>query len=959
MKEKAKSKDIGYIYSFDIETNQFYDYSAWQKVTELDSNDAAKPGAEAFFKVVSEVVSEFAAKLPQDCLEGSKLAEDAYREIVSRLVSEHEDFTTEDRDSVKIAAIELLDKYFPHVPTKVQTYLATFVCIPWDMRRKAVDGTTHGKFWYEYTADELKEELKNATVITCTTENEINDVFKEIYSEGKDNPNIVLIHNLSYEFNNCIRRLPFFKKMVEENKMRFLSNNAVDNIKSMEFYDRSFKASGKSKKRPKPVIYFRDTWKLTCMSIDKLGKVHKFPKLPYEYGIIRDPNTLTDKDFEYNRRDCDIAILGFHDAWTQATDVLNCRYEQFGSIPVSANNIVSSIAKTQFAEEHEHHAKRVQPEKYDESGKLVSKAGASHLSYDMYKAFKKVTGGGLVFVNPFFAYHKFEVGKSYSTHDEKGNVYDRFTVKEIRHIDLISAHPSQAFKRFFPTQAPVKVPEEAYSAIKDLLKQCRKDILHMASVGGIQKGHDCFSTLTRRLSIKKGSSKDDATSGFAKFTFKNLRAKPFYINKDIYQLPCLWSSKITTTLSGTNTFDPEDYEPIKGEDLVLVGSKVYEAWTASINLKFEDFLAVVCLFYDFDDFEIENVHLYSMGMISPYLYKQFASLGEKKNAYKAINKALGKGDLQAAKDAAQCKMVLDAHRQLIEECSGSSEEMATLFELSGPWLAAAKAQFNGVYGSSYQGLERDASDLGFDEAGEIVWNKQKAKYDEENKSGIDYLQGSYIATWSRVDIALYTYLLASEKAIPLYVATDSVYYLVTQYTTKDLDSVLGLDLPADRYEERAFNKPVTELFRERHNLPQIGGMDNENPITVIGYTQALKLICQEKVINKATGEIELHDCITFSGTTAEKEVIDEEGNEFAVGFFAGCSDVHAKIERLFQENGVYTKYDMFSKNKKAAGTCDSDGAYELIGQNFINNNPGDPEYQDRLRYAMTLFITEL
>lgn len=957
---KEKHKEIGYIYSFDIESNQFYDYSSWQKATELDEEDAAKPGAKAFFEVVSEVVSEYATKLPQDCLEGSKLAEDAYHEIFSKIVSKHDDFTAEERDAVKLLTIDLLDKYFPHIPTKVQTYLATFVCIPWDMRRKAVDGSIHGKFWYDYTADELKAELKNATVITCTSENEINDTLKDIYSEGKDRPNIVLVHNLSYEFNNCLRRLPFFKKMVEENKIKFLSNNAVDNIKSMEFYDRSFKSSGKSKKkRPQPVIYFRDTWKLTCMSIDKLGKVHKFPKLPYEYGIIRNPDTLTDKDYEYNRRDCDIALLGFHDAWTQATDVLNYRYEEYGSIPVSANNIVSSIAKTQFADEFEHHAKRVQPEKYDESGKLVSKTGANYLSYDLFKKFRKVTGGGLVFVNPFFAYTKFEAGKSYTTYDAYSDSYDRFTVKEIRHIDLISAHPSQAFKRFFPTQAPVKIPEAAFSTIKKMLRQCREEVLQTASISGIQKGLDRFSTLTQRMNITKTSSKDSATSGFAKFTFKNLRPKEFFINKSRYSLPCLWGSKVTTTLSGTNEATLEEFEEVRGVEVKKLGSKLYSAESASIYLKFEDFLAVACLFYDFDDFEIEDVHLYAMGMISPYLYKQFASLGEKKNAYKAINKALGKGDLQTAKDAAQCKMVLEAHRQLIEDCSGSTEEMAALFELSGPWLAAAKAQFNGVYGSSYQGLERDASVLEINDNGEIEWNKQKAKYDEENKSGIDYLQGSYIATWSRVDIALYTYLLASEKAIPLYVATDSVYYLVTQYTTKGLDSVLGLDLKAQDYENRAFNKQVTELYRERPNIPMIGGMDNENPITVIGYTQALKLICQEKVVNKATGEIELHDCITFSGTTAEKEVIDEGGNELTVGFFADCNDIHSKIERLFQELGAYTKYDMFAKNKKTAGTCDSDGAYELVGQSFVNNDPNDEKYQVRRAFSDMMGIAEV
>lgn len=957
---KEKRKDIGYIYSFDIETNQYYDYTSWTTAAELDSEDATIPGADRFFNTVSEVVSEYATKLNQSCLEGSKLAEDAYNEIVSRVLDRNPEATAMQRDMIKDSAVNFLDKYYPHTPTKVETYVATFVCIPWDMRKRAVDGSIHGKMWYDYTADEFKNELKNATTIVCTSEDEIDRTFREIYSEGKANPNIVLIHNLSYEFNNCIRRLPFFKKMIEENKIKFLSNNAVDSIKSMELYDTSFNkstADGKKKKAPKPVIYFRDTWKLTCMSIDKLGKIHKFPKLPYEYGIIRDPKNLTAKDFEYNRRDCDIALLGFHDAWTQATEVLNTRYTEHGSIPVSANNIVSSMAKTNFAAEFEHHASRVQPEKRTESGKAVANSGASHLSFDIYKAFRKVTGGGLVFVNPFFAYTKFEVGKTYIATDENND--ERFKVQEIRHIDLISAHPSQAFKRFFPTQAPVRIPETEFKNVKAALEQSRKEILEIGSIKGIRKGLDCFSTLTQRLNFKKKNSKDIATSGFAKFTFINLRPKNFYINRVSYSLPCLWHSKITTTLSGAAEYTSDEYSFAEGDEMRLCGSKVFDAKAVSINLKFEDFLAVVCLFYDFDSFEIDDVYLYAMGMISPYLYKQFASLGEKKNAYKAINKALGKSDIQAAQAAAQCKQVLEAHQERLDECSGSSAEVASLYEMSVSWLAAAKAQFNGVYGSSYQGLERDASILEIDENGEVVWTSKKATYDEENKSGIDYLQGAYIATWSRVDIALYTYLLASEKAIPLYIATDSVYYLVTQYTTKDLDEVLGLDLKAEEYEQRAFNKPVTELFKNRPNIPMIGGMDNENPITVIGYTQALKLICQERAINKATGEVELHDCITFSGTTAEKTVIDDDGNELEVGFFAGCNDIHSKIERLFQEFGIYTKYDMCTKNKKTAGSCDSDGAYELVGQNFINNDPADAKYQNRKIFANFLLIEEL
>lgn len=933
-------RPIGYIYSFDIETNQYYDYSTWQQVPALDDDDAAINGGDRVFATIKNVVAKYAAALPQSCLEGSKVASDAYNEIVSEIRARNPQATAEQVDSIKLFASEWLDKYFPHVPTKTETYLATFVCIPW----YKLQPDKSKKYWYEHSADDLKTMLKNAHTYVCKSNKDINDVFEKIYDEGKDLPNIVLIHNLSYEFNNCIRSLPFFKKMVQENKVKYLSNNAVDSIKSMEIYNNPLKQGNKARGRqPAPCIYFRDTWKLTNMSIDKLGAVHKFPKLPYEYGIIRDPATLTQEDYDYNRRDCDIAILGFHDAWTQATDILNLRYLEHGSVPVSANNIISAMSKHNFTAEFEHHKARVQP-KSDKNSTTLS--GSNYLPYDVYRTFKRVCGGGLVFVNPYFAYKEFEIGKSYTVRGES-----RFTVEEIGHKDLVSSYPSQAFKRLYPTTAPQKVPETTVPHIKRALEASRAEIMQAATVDGIKNDLDCFTHLTPRLKFRKKNSKDEATSGFAKFTFKNLRARTFNVGGTTYSLPCLWGSKITTTLSGADEFGLEDYVPARGKNLKLCGSKIVSADLVSLDLQFEDFLTVVCLFYEFDSFEISDVYLYAMGMISPYLYQQFAALGEKKNAYKAINKALAKSDVDKAISAAQCKQVLDVHRQLLQDCDRSGEAIATLHELSGTWLSAAKAQFNGVYGSSYQSLERDSSSLEIDTNGEITWNKMAATYDDANASGIDYLQGAYIATWGRVDIALYTYVLATNGAVPLYIATDSVYYLVTEYTNKELPEVLGFDLPAEQFGYRAFNKQSTEMAAHRKNIPMVGGMDSEAPIEVIGYTQALKLICREQVANKATGELEGRDVITFSGTCAEKSITTEDGDTEKVGFFADCNDIHEKIQRLFQENGLYTRYDIYAKNKKTPGSCDAEGAYELVGQMFANNSTEDKNYLCRKSYA--------
>ena len=923
----SKIKEPMGIYSFDIETNQYYNYESWfNPVMPVDTQ-------KQLYEVIAKEVAAECRNIPADGLSGFSHAKAVFRKVmaseyvanaISKAVSNGLS-KFEAKDTAKRAVTNILVKDFPIANTKCEVYLGCFVPIGWKV---------NGKSFYEYSAEEFKNRVVSTAADYCYSVNEIDKYLQDLYDDAVSAkaPNVIIIHNLSYEFNTCIRQTKFFKKVLDAGLVDFLSNNAKDTIKNMTIYAPK---RGKSKGRSHAALYFIDTWKLTGKSIKALGKLHNFGKLAYTYDVIRTKANLTQYDLDYNRRDCDIALLGLYDAFIQDPAALMEKYFETGSLPISANNIVSTMSKSYFTKEFMIHKKNVQAEKKDKDGNTVEPEGKSHMSADIYAAYRKTTGGGLIFVNPDFSFNPYEVGKTYM----KGR--ERFTVKRIVHPDLNSAHPSQATKRLFPVSAPSRVDEVKYGAefetICSIIKADAKEIAEMATLAGIKCGFDEFDNLYPHLNCKTGS-----LSGFATFTFTNLRAKTFKANKSkapSFILPMLWNAKINTTESGVETYGLRDGITNRSKNAVIHCNKVYEAESLTCTITLEDF-AILNLFYEWDSVDISDLYLYQLGPISPYLFRQFDHFGRKKSVYKAIVSAVEHGDDSRLNSLLQEDVVTEVDRQAITD--GYAKE-GTAFKdfVEKNMYAPTKFQFNGIYGSSYQSLFRNADKLEL-ENGEVSWIDKEEAYDEKNSSGIDVLQGSYIAQWSRVDIALYTALIANEGGIPLYIATDSCYALFTEYTNPSLYDVISSvdEFGNKKYaEELPYNKQTPTLRKFRPNNNQLGGMTFEDEPQKIVYTFALKILTETHPVNKNTGEVESKINKTFSGVSCNL-------------FFKGCTTFEECSERLLQENGYVSRFeddpeaDERCKSRRVAGSMDEEGAFELVGVEFVNNNLMNKEVVD-------------
>lgn len=911
MKKETTPLPMG-IYSFDIETNQYYNYESWFNPKPADDVP------QGLYNVVAGEVAKELCNIPADGLSGYSHVKNVYKNVmasdyiadkVSKSLADGESKFVA-RDRAKYAVTKTLDKCFPIENTKCEVYLGCFVYTGW---------TFNGKPFYMHTAEEFKNHVTSRDADFCYSLNEIDKYLQEIYDDAVKvkAPNVIIIHNISYEFNNCIRHTKFFKKVLNAGLVDFLSNNTDNSIKNMTIY-----APKRGKGRGPVAVYILDTLKLTGKGIKKLGKLHRFDKLSYVYDIIRTKADLTKDDYDYNRRDCDIALLGLYDAFIQDSEALEQKYFESGSLPISANNIISTISKNHFTTEYLMHKKNVQPDKYNEAGKLIEHAGKNHMTAEQYAEYKKTTGGGLVFVNTNFGFNVYEKGKTYT------NGREEFTVERMVHPDLNSAHPSQATKRLFPSSAPVYIDAKQYGkeyeTICKIIIKDAEQINNLVNLDAVKKNFDIFDNLFPHLNSNKG-----ALSGFATFNFTNIKLKTFKANNPkapSFKLAMLWGSKISTAKSGAATYNAGDLVTNSGSNVVTICNKVHSADSISATLTLEDF-AVVNLFYTWDSVTVSDLYLYSMGPISPYLYKQFDFFGHKKDTYKKIHTAIEDGDKKKLDELLEDEIVSEVDRNAIQD--GYANEGRSYHEFMENCLyMPVKGQFNGIYGCSYQSLFRDSDKLEVVN-GEVTWVTCAEAYDEKNSSGIDVLQGSYIAQWSRVDIALYTALIANEGGVPCYIATDSCFAIFTQYTNPDLYDVISSE--GKHAENLPYNKQTPSLKKCRPNNNNLGGMSFEDEPLKLVYTFALKILAETVGVNKDTGELETDLFLKFSGVSAKL-------------FFKDCKTFEEHAERLLQSNGYVSRFeddpenDESCKSRRVTGEADEDGAFELVNVDFINNN---------------------
>lgn len=956
--------DLTGVHSLDIETNQFYDYSSW-RTTDAKLNDK-QLHLKNINNILRNAIEAHRNELEScDYVGGRNIllaVHDTYISMCNAIIRNKNDyFKRIEQCEIYFDALTGAEGTYPVAASHAEMYMACATSMSW-MQSVTRNGKETVVSMWEMTIDEYTKAVKNANKTYFYNIYEVNDWLEELYKQHsikKDKGTkrcVVVIHNLSYEVNNCLKNCDLIKHLIATGNINYLSNNATDTYKSMEIMGcyNTYKNHKKIENKY-PAIYIRDTWKLTGKSIKALGKDHGYKKLDYDYECIRYKNDLTQIDHEYNARDTEIALLGLYDAMMQFGC---CEDAKLYSIPVSQNNIISSISKNLYSNEYKKHKQQCS-RTVDKDGNTTQ--GARWMDAETYASYKSVTGGGFVTVNPQFAFNVFEVGKTYNF---QGN---ELKVTAIDHIDLNSAHPSQVYKRLFPITAPRRVTDQ--KQIDWITKRVlwdAKNLQNICTPGAIENNFDKIAECMGSLHNVKG----EAISGYATFKLHNFRSKQFESCGIKYTIPALWQSKMSTAMSGVQDISDNDMATTfttcsaYREGIEAVQGKIVKANKIEVTLTFEDF-AIISLFCDYDSTEISNIWIYKMGLCSEYIYKQIGYFGHKKSTYKAINKAIEKRKpIDVIADIAADPVVADCDRIAILTAYAADTQEGE--NVSARLLKVVKAQFNGIYGSSYQSLYRDSRTLYYDEEHDsIEWVdkidkkivndenmvKGHAVYDVDNKSGVDVLQGSYIAQWSRVDIACNTLLAINCGAVPLYIATDSIYMLCTQETNTDIRDIFEgktAKTQATGNMRKPFNKPIKWLKAQRANTTDLGGMDYETSIRKICYTQALKVVCTLDGLPASEDPVR----ITFSGVSADV-------------FFDSCKNANGQYdettvyERLLQENG-YASQTYSSKTRKVQNQWDDGNGdtnqqygYVLDHTSYYNNYTGNPLYRANRESAYT------
>lgn len=184
---------------------------------------------------------------------------------------------------------------------------------------------------------------------------ELTKIFDELNEVFRKHRLLIYVHNLSYDIDYI------FKNVSRPEKM--LSNSSHGIISAiLEKY---------------PNFEFRCSYKLSMMSLRKIGNMIGYNKLQSEYRFILPEDVVTDEEWEYCERDCDVV----------AKYILRVILPEFGTlrnIPLTKTGRVRKVFANFYKSENNPDWDTLPPE-------------------DCYQAMLDAFAGGLVICNPMFA----------------------------------------------------------------------------------------------------------------------------------------------------------------------------------------------------------------------------------------------------------------------------------------------------------------------------------------------------------------------------------------------------------------------------------------------------------------------------------------------------------------------------------------------------------------------------
>lgn len=686
-----------------------------------------------------------------------------------------------------------------------------------------VNGKTEKKAWYKMTHEEFQSMITEKSAAAKSgfkhyesfhTIPEFEKWLAPIIGQTLIANKTIFMsaHNLSYEANLLFMNCEFMKEAVKAGRVEYLANAAKDSFKCFDVYACPPAVDDKGNEvKGSKLIEARCSWKLTGKSVSELGKKFNYEKNgngdAYDYNKVRQlaPRSplfygLECEDYDYNRIDCEIAAMGIHEVYHRYPEIAETNITFY-----SANNVIKVVSNEDCK------AHKIKPDWNQKSRTM---------DLQQYKDFHKTSHGGLVAVNTELAgqliYKGFDL--DYCGED--------IEVKDFFHIDLNSAHPSQAFTKLFPVSAGEEVTgpellnvcfdlEKSFRYVRDITAQLGdkpEDYVKLLSYGVDTIVLMQYYNKTLRHTINR--------SGYGVFRLTNVSPKYYPHAGSIYCMPIAIQTDPRSNL--TKEEEEAGMQTFPGVNIFSISGKLRTADEITISATAED-LVIYSLFYNFE-FEILRFVRYDMGLCSKKIVRQFKQHGGRKVFYKELLNAVKDRDKSADYIEADKVAGIEAkkgvkgvynkalelakahqHDQYIDKADYEyiiklmeQDDFANAETYADNQLKFAKAQFNGIYGTNYQSMLRRSYSLMVDDSNEIQTIANESgddvpagtEFQEKDKQNVDFMHGAYIAQNTRIDIALYTAAAMNLGAIPLYIATDSIYGIISQHSHPETVKIL-------------------------------------------------------------------------------------------------------------------------------------------------------------------------
>ena len=761
---------------------------------------------------------------------------------------------------------------------------------------------------------------------------------------------LIVAHNASYEWNMCMRKSAYLQEKVKTNRLTAMRGNAANTIKSITIWEKPVVTEEDENNNHK-ILQVVDSFLYKRESLAKIGKEFAFDKDVLDYETFFEPVQVQQAinarcsgkpkqgDYnhllDYNRIDCTIPFAILHESLKDHYEILTGGDYRPG-YPISANHIQSLIqqevgGRTFELYLHGEFGNVCGSTIVDQQTTYTSKDGKVRKCKSLIEQFQadnkawaldeaefnlvhKVAGGGLVGMNPCVA----------------GKIIDlRNKETVIKHIDLVSAHPSQVFKRMFPSGLPLKVDGNQQNYILNVLRAkrgLRTRIKHP------DKAFSRLVDICGKFGLQKGYY-----SGFATFQLKNIKIKEFAVLESNCMIPampfhkirkdcsgdCIDGISVADSLNAMQSVNEIQQKYLKGESKNLViSNKDFCLESLEISATFEELL-LWSMFYDFEIVTATEMRIYKMQACPVYLYFCFLSYAKRKQAYKKITK------LQEGKDKKGKQKPESVIRAEILDYLNNNKEQ--FFESDYNYLIAnpldvkfaekaltrIKGIFNGIYGQNYQSNKHKEAIYAV-ENGVIVEREVLSTYKASQNR--NYLVSVYIALWSKVDLALHLAYVLDRGGCPLYWATDSIFYI-------DSKENPAIPFPIDGKHVDLFNQQTTYLQNWRAQSPDahLGGMDlEEKDIVRFCTTQSLR-----NIFECEGGKTQL----TFSGCSEEILFGEPDDGKFYSDF--------DKLAKIFTTKDLYVSP---FRNHKSSKEVTEDGTYCLKPQGFVLNCTSTLDY---------------